>query len=325
MPSARCSGPLLSVLVDENLSWHVFAEQGQPDEAHRDGDYVTKLFAMVSGKLVDDTVELARNWRPDLVIATLLQGAGPLAAAAVGVPWVLHGISVAGSPALSRALAAEMAGDYQRFGVDFEPPAAFLDVAPPSMRSAESTGWSMRYVPYNGGAVLEPWLLRPRQRARIAVTLGSVLPAMGGVGSLRTFAASAGSVDADFVLALGGADLSDLGELPDNVHPVDWIPLGSLLRTCDAVIHHGGAGTTFTALDAGLPQLVLPRFADQPMNAEAVARSGAGAIVKPEELDAARLAGLLADDSMISAAKRVAAEIASQPTPSELVPKIVSL
>ncbi|HWE89853.1 MAG TPA: nucleotide disphospho-sugar-binding domain-containing protein [Pseudonocardiaceae bacterium] len=305
-----------------------FAEHGQPGVGGRSDGSVTKLFAQVSGKFVEHTVELARNWHPDLVIATLLQGAGPLAAAVSGVPWVLHGIGIVGSPELSQALAADMTGEYQRFGVEYEPPAAFLDVSPPSMRAADaadSAGWSMRYVPYNGGAVLEPWLLRPRSRARIAVTLGSVVPAMGGIASLRTFVAAAGEVAADFVLALGGNDISELGELPANVRPVDWIPLGSLLRACDAVIHHGGAGTTFTALDAGLPQLVLPHFADQPMNAEAVARAGVGAIVKPEELDVDRLAGLLTDDGTISAAKRVAAEIASQPTPSELVPKITSL
>lgn len=300
-----------------------FAEHGQPNTTSE--DHAAKLFATVSGKFVDHTVELAKYWRPDLVITTLMQGAGPLAAAVVGVPWVLHGISLAGSPETSKAIATEMAADYQRLGVDYEAPTAFLDVSPPSLRQRESAGWSMRYVPYNGGAVLEPWLVRPRERPRITVTLGSVLPLMGGVKSLETFVASAGAVDAEFVLALDGADVSELGTLPENVRLVDWIPLGSLLHVCDAVIHHGGAGTTFTALDAGLPQLVLPQMADQPLNAAAVARSGAGAVVQSGDLDAGRLSGLLTDNGMISAAKRIAAEIAAQPTPMELVPKIVAL
>jgi UDP:flavonoid glycosyltransferase YjiC (YdhE family) len=300
-----------------------FAGHGRPDTNSE--AVVAKLFATVSAKFVDHTVELAQYWRPDLVITTLMQGAGPLAAAVVGVPWVLHGISLAGSPETSKAIATEMAADYQRLDAEYESPAAFLDVSPPSLRQRESTGWSMRYVPYNGGAVLEPWLVRPRERPRITVTLGSVLPLLGGVRSLATFAASAGAVDADFVLALDGADVSELGALPANVRLVDWIPLGSLLHACDAVIHHGGAGTTFTALDAGLPQLVLPQMADQPLNAAAVARSGAGAVVQPSDLDAARLSALLTDHGMISAAKRIAAEIAAQPTPTELVPKIVAL
>ena len=61
------------------------------------------------------------------------------------------------------------------------------------------------------------------------------------------------------------------------------------------------------------------------MNAAALEHAGAGAIVKPEDLTAERLSALLSDTEMISAARRLAAEIASLPSPSELVPKLVAL
>lgn len=293
-----------------------------------DIDFATKLFAVVSGKFVDHTVRLARTWQPSLVMYTPLQGAGPLAAAVLGVPSVVHEISPAGGVLLVEPLAERMADQYDRFGVRFAPAAGLLDVVPPSLRGGAEPPiplHAMRYVPYNGGAVLPDWVLESRDRKRVVVTLGTVTPHMGGVTALRPFIAAAGKVDAEFVLALGGADLSELGALPDNLRPVGWVPLGALLRNSDAVIHHGGAGTTLTALDAGLPQFVLPHGADQFRNAQVVAASGAGALVSGEELDAGRLTDLLTDAVLAESAKRVAAEIAAQPAPAELVPTIVGL
>jgi UDP:flavonoid glycosyltransferase YjiC (YdhE family) len=45
---------------------------------------------------------------------------------------------------------------------------------------------------------------------------------------------------------------------------------------------HGGSGTTLGALAAGLPLVVVPLFADQPVNARRVAAVGAGLAVEPE-------------------------------------------
>jgi vancomycin aglycone glucosyltransferase len=51
----------------------------------------------------------------------------------------------------------------------------------------------------------------------------------------------------------------------------------ALFRRVAAVVHHGGAGTTTTAARAGVPQVVLPRIADQPYWASRVAELGIGA------------------------------------------------
>jgi UDP:flavonoid glycosyltransferase YjiC (YdhE family) len=309
-----------------------FAEHGPPDAIGGSGGrttdelgFVARLFAHVSRQFTDHTVDLARRWRPDLVIYTPMQGAGQLAAQVAGVPSVAHTIGIAQPSVLWESVAEQLAAEYDRFGVTPADPAAILDVSPTSLRAADSTGWSMRYVPYNGGAVLPPWVFEPRERPLVTVTLGSVLPLMAGVGTLRPFVAAAGSVPADFVVTLGGAEPDDFGPLPENVRLVDWVPLGALLAASTAAIHHGGAGTTLTALNAGLPQLVLPQGADQFMNAAAVAKSGTGAVVRPEELDAERITALLADGPMRVAAEGVAAEMAGQPTPADLVSRIIAL
>lgn len=288
-------------------------------------EFAARLFGIVSSHFVEHTVALARDWRPDLVMYTPLQGAGPLAAAVLGVPSVVHEISIGQAASMGDALAAAMSEDYDRFGVTAPKPDAILDVSPPSLRVAPTEGWTMRYVPYNAGAILPDWVVTPRQQRRIVVTLGSVVPQMGGVGAVRPLVGAAGDVDAEFVLALGGIDISELGALPDNVRAVDWVPLGALLRNADAVVHHGGAGTTLTSLDAGLPQFVLPHGADQFINAGAIAKAGAGAMVTPEDLTAERLTGLLDDENAAAAARGIAAEMAKQPTPADLVPNITQL
>ena len=61
-----------------------------------------------------------------------------------------------------------------------------------------------------------------------------------------------------------------------------------------AVVHHGGAGTTATGLQAGVPSIVCPFFGDQPYWAARVGALGAGPAALPiKELDADRLAARL--------------------------------
>ncbi len=63
-------------------------------------------------------------------------------------------------------------------------------------------------------------------------------------------------------------------ELPDTVLHADYVPLGLLLGSASALVHHGGIGTAARALEAGTPQLVCPRMAEQSENARALMRLG---------------------------------------------------
>ena len=297
---------------------------GPPTQQPTDRAFVGRLFAFVSEKFTDEMVALARFWRPDVVLYTPLQAAGLLAAQAVGVPAVLHTIGIGQNTATSAMVTDYFTHEYERFGLRPATPAAVLDVSPPSMRVATDT-WPMRYVPYNGGAVLPAWIREPRDRPLVAITLGSVVPLMAGMGVFAPFIQAAGDLDADFVVTTSGADTSVFGTPPPNVRLADWVPFSALFAASDAVIHHGGAGTTLTALDAGLPQLVLPQGADQFGNAAAVAKAGAGAALQPQELDADRVAELLRDTPMREAARAVSAEMAGQPAPADLVPRIIAL
>jgi UDP:flavonoid glycosyltransferase YjiC (YdhE family) len=284
-----------------------------------------RLFAECSRNLLFGTMKLAERWRPGLVVHTPMDGVGPLVARKLGIPSVMHGINFGIPIDMSRSMYERMAQDYERFGVVPGAPTASIDVAPPSMRSSYSHGWPMRFQPYNGGAVMPEWLYAPPSKPRITVTLGSVIPQMLGSGALRQFVAGAGEIDAEFVLTIGSANPSELRGLPKNIRLVKWVPLNALLATSDAVIHHGGAGTALTVIDAGLPQIVLPQGDDQFLNANAINKRGLGTVVRPGELDADQVQTLLADTAMRAEAMNVAAEVKALPGAIEMVPKMVEL
>src|SRR6185312_10304261 len=77
-------------------------------------------------------------------------------------------------------------------------------------------------------------------------------------------------------------DLAALGELPKTTRNAGWMPLNALMPTTTAIVHHGGAATCLTPFYYGVPQLALPKGADQPQNAQVVAASGAGLMLMPD-------------------------------------------
>lgn len=75
------------------------------------------------------------------------------------------------------------------------------------------------------------------------------------------------------------------GTLPARVFHLPFAPFAWLFERAVAVIHHGGIGTSGRALQAGLPQLIVPSGFDQFDNAQRVARAGAGRSLPRKRLD----------------------------------------
>jgi UDP:flavonoid glycosyltransferase YjiC (YdhE family) len=163
----------------------------------------------------------------------------------------------------------------------------------------------------------------------VCVTLGTVVPAMHGVSSLAVVLEALGGMDVEVVLAAGTADLSALGELPANVRSVGFLALSAFLPTCSLIVHHGGSGTTATPLHYGVPQLVLPSFADNPMSAARVVERGVGLSHDPTTATPAAVRELaerlLGEPSFAAAAREVSVEMAGQPNPSSIIDRVVAL
>lgn len=76
----------------------------------------------------------------------------------------------------------------------------------------------------------------------------------------------------------------DAGALsaPPKVSIGGYLPHTDLLTRTDLLVTHAGLGSVCAALVAGVPMVCLPLDRDQPTNAEAVARIGAGLCLEPD-------------------------------------------
>jgi UDP:flavonoid glycosyltransferase YjiC (YdhE family) len=276
-----------------------------------------QLFTLVSERMLEGTEHLARRWQPDVVVYGELQGAGAVVAARLGVPGVEHAIGLVGD---GGGFVAEI---WPRLASG--PPAdptAIIRIAPPSLGSEPVAGrWIMRPVPYNGGAVVPEELLDPPTRARVLITMGTVAPRLGGIGMVRDLVDAVVAQPLDVLVALGG-DPAELGTLPEPVRAYRWLPLTAVLPTCSAVIHHGGAGTTLSALAAGVPQVVVPQGADQFLNAASMSERGCATTV--DMAPTAIRAGLrrALSGEFDQATREVCDEIALLPSPTDIADRL---
>ena len=76
----------------------------------------------------------------------------------------------------------------------------------------------------------------------------------------------------------------DLGDLAPNIRVERWVAHSDLFPKTTAVVTHGGSGSVLSALDAGLPLVIVPMQWDQAENARRVVASGAGLRLLPAQV-----------------------------------------
>ncbi|MEU0149717.1 activator-dependent family glycosyltransferase [Streptomyces sp. NPDC006288] len=309
--------------------------------------------AMYNEPMLDDLVEFARSWQPDLVVWDPLTYAGPIAAGAVGAAharslcfadvWVMK-------RQLFRKLAADVAVEQRRdpladwlgaraeelggtFTEEFATGQLTIDPLPDSLAIAtDARRTPMRFVPYNGPAVVPDWLRAPPERTRICMSLGaSNTERYGGdYVSKGSILEALAELDAEVVAALLPAQTAELGPLPDNVRVVESVPLHALLPSCSLLIHHGGFGSYANALVYGVPQLtVTTPVADQLYRGAGLEEQRAGLLL-PHDLatpDAVfdRVSTILGDADFRQQAGRLRDEAVARPAPAEVVPVLEEL
>ncbi len=135
-------------------------------------------------------------------------------------------------------------------------------------------------------------------------------------------------------------DRSKMGPIPGNVRVEPWIDQADVVSAANLVLCHGGSGTVYGALAAGVPLVIVPVFADQFDNGRRVSDAGAGRIVEnPREASssARRLIGdqdvaritqaveeVLTEPSYRQEASRIADEMAAPPTVDEVLGALLS-
>lgn len=264
-------------------------------------------------RYVSDTVDrdvatldrVADLWRPDVVVTATFSAAGRIAARRHGLPHVALSIypqigeRLPKAPGFCRQYRrrcselADVGSDDCKVEAEVElgwgvtGQELFLhdpyllalcddhEVRASASRAVGFPYWDEGVEDRTGVARAEDWLDTAGSSV-VVVTAGSFL---GRGRQEQLLEASSGAVSLGAKVLLVGAS-AGRGELaasdPDGVRSVGFVRMSRISGRVRAIVHHGGIGTMFAAMRAGVPAVVVPRAFDQPFNARLVERSGVG-------------------------------------------------
>jgi UDP:flavonoid glycosyltransferase YjiC (YdhE family) len=241
--------------------------------------------------------EAFASWRPDVVLREPCEYASAITAMRAGVAHAQIGVSQAAIEASATELVAPALEPYGDGVVPGLLAAPYLTRFPAALDpSPYDVTWRYR-EPSPPARPLSDWW-GGRRGPLVYVTFGSVAGALSVVGSVYRAALDAvAGLDARVLVTAGrDLDLAALGPVAANVHVEAWVPQHDVLSEAAVVVCHGGSGTTFGALAAGVPLVFVPMFADQRPNAARVAALGAGLVVDPPTGVEGGMAGLTSAD-----------------------------
>jgi UDP:flavonoid glycosyltransferase YjiC (YdhE family) len=283
------------------------------------------------------------EWRPDVVLHESNEYGSPLVAEVLGVPHARVAISLSSTEDMALRVAAPRVDEVgQAEGLAADPGewlrrSPFLTVFPatldgggqPDTHRFRDPDWD------TSPKELPDWWPGRDADPLVYLTFGTVaggfaeaLPAYGVALSALA------DVPARVLLTVGRElELETLPEIPDNVHVERWVPQQDVLARAAAAVVHGGSGSTLGALAAGVPLVVVPLFADQPMNARRVAEVGAGLAVEPNRANVAAtveplrnaIETVLTEPSYGERAREIAAEARAEPPVDEAIPLLERL
>jgi UDP:flavonoid glycosyltransferase YjiC (YdhE family) len=282
--------------------------------------------------MVDDLLPLVDDWQPDLLLHEEGEYAALLVAALRDVPCVTHSWSAPARSEQGRALLdGPLIEVWQQYGRTRPPRqvgALYLDACPPLLQLPDLTHVDARVVPvhpsgFDGPPEPAPEWLATLPRPAVYVTLGTE-PVFSRPELLQQLLNAAAAVAPGVVVTTGPHPSHTVVAPHPGVHIAQYLPQSLVLPAVDAVVGHGGAGTTVGALLHGRPQLVVPGPApSQQGSAARVVAAGVGlrrdwADTTPAHLRAA-VEELLERTDLRRAAEVVRQALTLLPRPDEVV------
>jgi UDP:flavonoid glycosyltransferase YjiC (YdhE family) len=274
-------------------------------------------------------LDLCEAGRPGLLVRDEVDFGSVIAAERLGLPHATVLVIAAGSfvrPAVVGGPLHELRAEHglppdpdlqmlSRYLVLSPFPPSFRDPAFPLPATAHALRPAALEVAAGGAA--PTWLAGLCDAPIVYATLGTVFNMESGDLFARLLAGLR-DLPVNLVVTVGRhIDPEEFGPRPDNVRIELYIPQASILPYCSAVVSHGGSGSVIGALARGLPMVVIPMGADQPLNAARCEALGVGraldavAATPADVRDA--VASVLEDPAYRRAAERIRDECVALP------------
>lgn len=292
--------------------WRQVAES--PLEVSRDL-VLRELFARLnSGAMIPAVRAAIDDLRPDLVLRDPAEYASALGAAEAGIPQVRVGVSLSGEIAFIEDAASTVLEGW-RPGLHRDVTESPILTRFPSSLDPSPYALTTRY------RVDQPRAREVDPRF-VYATLGTVAPTMPAMRPWYDIVSAAlGGLPVDAIFTTG-RDLDPAQvSVPPNVRMQPWVDHAEVLARAAVIVHHGGSGTVLDALAAGVPQVIVPLFADQGANGVAITNGAVGtallddggfAFHLPQGGEVERLQVLIADTMHSETTRRRAAETAAE-------------
>jgi len=282
-----------------------------------------------------DILSLCTEWHPDLLVCEELDFGAMVVAERLGLPYATVLVSATGAFVRPELVAGPLDEVRAEHGLPRDPSLAMLSrylvltPFPPSLRDPAfplpTTAHHLRLLTTVAGPETAgpPWLTRQGDVPTVYFSLGTVYNMESGDLFQRVLAGLR-DLAVDLIVTVGrDLDPAELGAQPANVRVERFLPQAALLPHCDLVVSHAGSGSVLGALAHGLPMVLIPIGADQPLNAARCRALGVAAVLDavsatPEMVRAA-VSSVLADAGLRGAAERIRDEIAALPGPEHAV------
>ncbi|MER7078575.1 glycosyltransferase, MGT family [Saccharopolyspora kobensis] len=334
------SGALGGLVENAGFSFHQLGSRPAPGprkraplrvaDAEQSDEEVRENFARKATRTRLPLVgPLMRDWKPDLVVCDEFDFATMLTAELLDVPHASVLVSASGLQIRPDVVGGALREIRAECGLPADPDLSmlgrFLRLAPfpPTFRAPgawrHGTERAVRPPsPAPAGPAPEWARVRPHSPV-VYFTLGTEFGMESGDLYERVLAGLR-ELPVNLLMTVGRQiDPAEFGPQPEHVRIAQYVDQDEVLPHCDAVVSHGGSGSVMGALAHGVPSVLVPIGADQPVNAERAEQLGAATVLDAATATPAdareAMSELLAVPTYRQQAERLRAEFAALPGP----------
>jgi UDP:flavonoid glycosyltransferase YjiC (YdhE family) len=286
-------GDQATLLSDEDMKSRTerMMRASPEDRQRHTADMFVGMFAQ---RMVPDLLQVASDWRPDLLVRDLMEFGACAVGEHLGIPWVTIQIgAIRPGEFLNEVMTQRLDALRATLGL---PPDPRQEMLFRYLHLCFAPGFYLGHAPLtptthylkpalfdqSGDERLPAWAeqLGGGGRPVVYATLGTVFNKVHA--PLHAILAGLRDEPVELVMTVGrDQDPAAFGPQPPHVHVERYIPQTLLFPKCELAILHGGYNSVTSALSHGLPLVLVPIAADQPLNAQLCLELGVARVVSP--------------------------------------------